>query len=869
MANPLTGDFEAVLQVSEGTLNRLLASMHQNGFENPANPSFPHSATLRIGDGFSYDNVRGTVRVQVGVPRLKLFHGAIDRFQLEVGIRARYKSDAGSKPLPEFIHGTVRAEYRIHDIDPSCPGWSKKAADFIWVRVIRDTVQFTGTAVDDAQTWLASAIGSGQDIESRLGRLIARELATTFAAAPHPVSRQFRRGAMRSLSVPGSGAAVALPIGLSGDPMGAITSINNALVGGSDFVIAIQRDSLLALAEPALSAIGNYTTTVKVHIDTGKYNPIPDIDTVYRVSVSPPVVEWHPFGHYAVITVRASGSARTNSVLADATFDVAEDIVISFDGGAERLSLSAGSPYVSVHASGLGNGTVAGAVKNAVVSSVKAIANAACVQAQPHLDTMIARKQELITQLRTIDDQCDAHVEQAEFVADGMVLRGVISVAARKPALLKFDETVEADGYSAFLSWIPAGRIDQLVWSWTWFDAGQPGQATQSDRYLLRRPPATHSHWGAMAAIGGTTPLPGLDGSGRVCLTIKGVRVDRYTGDLVSFVSRKECRSFGYPLYLALDDGMRLFLKTRPHEPALVHDVPFPELGLMNVNRRASTATPGAPNTLLVYADGAWDLEAASSLAEGMERSRRRDAALQVLVLFRDGVLTPALAAKVEGLASSIGAKVIANEDVQGGWSRAFDLPSGNRDLAWRLISPAGGVTWMHNGRLPAQTLTQALDHGLIPCSAVRSPPMSSSLKAGLLVEANSFRHDLIEAMDAEPTCPPLALNKLGIRTVVAFAQAGSSSSAVHVQALARTMADARDEQQLVVVLDGADSRTARALQEALGRDHTVLPDVSGSIARRFGVRIWPTTLDVNRRGVVSSVRIGHEPDDARVEAIE
>ena len=64
-----------------------------------------------------------------------------------------------------------------------------------------------------------------------------------------------------------------------------------------------------------------------------------------------------------MIKIRASGSARTDSILADATFDVVEDIVLNFDGGAERLSLSAGSPYVKVHASGIGHGTVAEAVK--------------------------------------------------------------------------------------------------------------------------------------------------------------------------------------------------------------------------------------------------------------------------------------------------------------------------------------------------------------------------------------------------------------------------------------------------------------------------------------------------------------------------
>ncbi len=32
MANALTGDFEGVLQVSGGTINRLLATLHQNNF---------------------------------------------------------------------------------------------------------------------------------------------------------------------------------------------------------------------------------------------------------------------------------------------------------------------------------------------------------------------------------------------------------------------------------------------------------------------------------------------------------------------------------------------------------------------------------------------------------------------------------------------------------------------------------------------------------------------------------------------------------------------------------------------------------------------------------------------------------------------
>src|SRR6185369_302769 len=149
MANPLTGDFEAVLQISGGTINRLVATMHQNAFANPTLPSFPHSIRMRMGDDHAFEGVRGLVHGQIGVPRVRLTHGATDRFLLEVGIRAWFRPDPGTAAMPAFIHGNVFAEYRVQDIDPHCLGWSKGAADFLWIRVVRDTVRFVGTADDD------------------------------------------------------------------------------------------------------------------------------------------------------------------------------------------------------------------------------------------------------------------------------------------------------------------------------------------------------------------------------------------------------------------------------------------------------------------------------------------------------------------------------------------------------------------------------------------------------------------------------------------------------------------------------------------------------------------------------------------------
>src|SRR5262245_53260901 len=50
MANNLTGDFEAVVQVSLRQINGLLATLHQSGFSEDAPRPLLHSASIRIGD---------------------------------------------------------------------------------------------------------------------------------------------------------------------------------------------------------------------------------------------------------------------------------------------------------------------------------------------------------------------------------------------------------------------------------------------------------------------------------------------------------------------------------------------------------------------------------------------------------------------------------------------------------------------------------------------------------------------------------------------------------------------------------------------------------------------------------------------------
>ena len=50
MANNLTGDYEAVVQISVRKINGILATMHQNKVNPAKSPTFEHSASPVLGD---------------------------------------------------------------------------------------------------------------------------------------------------------------------------------------------------------------------------------------------------------------------------------------------------------------------------------------------------------------------------------------------------------------------------------------------------------------------------------------------------------------------------------------------------------------------------------------------------------------------------------------------------------------------------------------------------------------------------------------------------------------------------------------------------------------------------------------------------
>jgi len=109
VSNFLTGDFDAVFQLSRGTVNRLLATTHQNrqGYSKKM-PLSPQKLVSRIG-GYESVNVgegqvRGTAWVQISVPTIEIVPNSTEELIIECWIRARYRADPDTVPLPQFLY---------------------------------------------------------------------------------------------------------------------------------------------------------------------------------------------------------------------------------------------------------------------------------------------------------------------------------------------------------------------------------------------------------------------------------------------------------------------------------------------------------------------------------------------------------------------------------------------------------------------------------------------------------------------------------------------------------------------------------------------------------------------------------------------
>jgi peroxiredoxin len=852
MPNRMTGKLDAVLQVSGSTVNRLLASMHQNAGSPKGLPAFPHSTFLRIGDdeGTRVDGVVGVARVQVSVPHLELVHGSRDRVVFHAWVRAHYLPDSGSTPLPQFVYGRVRVEYGIEMLgDPS------QERMFYVMKPAPDGVSFTSEGPDTSA-------------DAAITRQIVALLQTTYQMTPHPVQKEFDHRRLRSL-VAGGVQAVEQGLDLKGNQaVGGelLDDLNEIFLAGKDFGVAVSQEYILSNIQPtldALKAASNLFFDVKITAKVPAWGlfgflgwwEITVAEGTYRIAITQASAKWSG-GPAGVITLDIQGTAVTPSILPNASFGVSHKLLLKFDPVTETLWIdSSDPPQVSADVSGPFGGFIEGRLKSEVEKQYKAQLAPGVASAQGKLGVLPSKKNKLVGQLLTIDDQAGAHLDTAEFNGDGLILRGTVSLAPRRTPHRNTKRLDDLSGFTAFLSWIPGGRIDKFEWRWQWFLSAQAlpvpppkdGIEEHRDRFLLLKT---------------TVPLPGLpplpdepnysNVPGAVCLRLRGVVVNPVTGG-------------EDPVDTGFDERCLYFYPDPPLPPSSIDVAPRPrwwwkiwiaagegrsasarELAVVEVG--AERARETTFNTLVHFAGDRPSREMLEALAEAVRSSGRADAGVLVVLLLRDGFVAAQggdLAAALGG--SSLETPVLVNEDVQGGWSTALGVsPQGGE--ATRLIAADGSVAWTSDGAIDVTAMAAALREHLIESPPPSFEPVELGVRTGQ--EAPDFSYE------AAPGVRSRLVRLRGEPLTVSFVQPWSVSSAAELRHLERTRRGQRAG-SVIAVVDRADASAV----ERLGREHRLsfplTADPYGEIARSYAIRLWPTTIEIDATGRLTGVTVG------------
>ncbi len=93
--------------------------------------------------------------------------------------------------------------------------------------------------------------------------------------------------------------------------------------------------------------------------------------------------------------------------------------------------------------------------------------------------------------LKTFDPSATASYTAVEITPDGVIVRGEIGSAPRRAPVVHIAETHQGAAFTAFQSWIPAGRIDRFIWSWV--EHGRELQHLVGRRKILHGRAPLHS----------------------------------------------------------------------------------------------------------------------------------------------------------------------------------------------------------------------------------------------------------------------------------------------------------------------------------------------------------------------------------------
>jgi peroxiredoxin len=893
MSNGLTGEYDAIVEVKVQAVNRVIATLHQNGLWNDpspdATPRLLHRLTGRVGqtpklpryelasaflEGLGADSddisrgspemvsvleglsrslqdvfqeiesassvltvelpawlvvVRGVVKVQLSAPSIAFPSGSTSEVSVRCQLRALYFPDPGTAVLPEPIHGELRATFTV-DVSPS---------------VNDGTLLEVTPPTDDSKVQFLPAPGASltaaetKQIERQIGLFLRKK----FEPINHELPGDFKFKQFKALGS-GSTQAVALPLMLSTPhiPALGLDSVANKFLDPSDdFGFAISKEHVNSLLAPFVNQIKafkhTYTATVTYPVPWPPF--VQSSDVSYHVAISNVTTSWE----LGKVTLTASGSATTSSVLPNYTFTITRSVTVTLNAATQVFSLHpVGSPGVA--------GSLPGFAKGIVKQKVQELEGPALAQAQGNIQAALSIDT-LADALHEFDASTKARYTAIEIEPDGLIVRGALLPHVRQPVVVDFEETLDGTGFTAYKSWIPAGTIEKYVWSW--ISAGQSVFAWLDGVH--------HEHTEVHRF---TMPMPGRGSkpvNSQVCLRVDGTQVD--TGGISGANDSCQVDTPGWmtatmPSYW----DWPLMLPVWGPDPAPDGRLDSGIVAHVNVASGAHRQSDASLNSIVHFTESP-SVAVALHLQEAALRTTHENAAVAMILVMPPNALKEMAVPVLGGSEPAGNGRAAARrdpppfaltEDYEGGWSRAFGV---REKPATYLMNAAGQIVWQHVGTLTPAMLTTALDEHLIPGRRPRARLQRLAVRAG--APALDF---LFELGDGRR----MALRRLrGQQVLLNFWRAWSTPCLAELRHLQRAFDASGHKRVILAIADGADAGQVAQVRQELGLTFKLIPDPDRSIARRYRVDCWPTTVSIGSSGIVDRIHFGATPDEHRV----
>ena len=900
MANTLTGDYDAVVQVRIETVNRILATMHQNGLTGDATPTFPHSLTMRLGDiskilqlapsaGFAQlalSDIGGGTGGATPAPSPDLqpqteavasgLGGGEGRRALRAG---------GKKGPPPGVTAAANADIaKIAQefIDLSKPGAVRGTAR---VQLSTPTISMPLTSVSQVTAKVQVRAHYTPDPGTvKLRQPVHGEVRVTFSAEPKSW------GGKRVLDVKpveGDDMVVFLPAagaGLTDSDTALVTQEIRRAVKNNFEPINVELPADLKLGRFKRLGSGSMAA-IALPIDLPGGSPAPGssgIDDVnlyflksgdhFAVAVSKEYIEstlqslkaqidnfqttitvevWLPIGFLVLpfdfdyhVTVSSpiltwqNGSIKLTVNGSATATDPAPDYSFTIE---QLLTLTLNTATQKISLQAVGDASISGLPDVAVDPALDAVRqqrDAAIDAAQPAINA-ITGGVDIDAALGSFNAGATSRLTAVDVTPAGLIVRGTITVRPRIPAVVEFAETGDGTAFTALKTWIPAGTIERYEWA---FEKENPFFFVDGHHLegTILSDIVEDNH-------GFIVPIPDtLRPHGQVCLTVHGTQIGprpaprrRSSPDAAGpgGSSRRWC--------LAGWGATAVVPVWRTAAPdALVENAIAAHV---NAFAPARTRQPGA-NALVYFADApsGKPLE----VFEGVLAQRtRRDPPVGLIVVLPVGSLREKRAAICQKLGSpkpDLPVATMITEDYGSGWSKTFGVTT---RPATYLMDAQGQCAWQHEGPVDAAAIAAALKEHAVAGGRSRLQLLRPKIQPGDRAPDALFEYEHGER---------IALRKLAGRAVALnFWKSWSAPCIEELGHLQRLHDRAGKHLVIVAINDGEDPECVEEIRRTHHLTLTLVSDPERKIALLYDVSCWPTTVWIDATGVVNRVQLG------------